>query len=167
MADSASSRRGTTRDAYLAGLTMLARRELSESQIRTRLRRREFDAGDIDDAVERLREERAIDDTRVALAYARTEANLRQRGRDRVLRGLHLMGIAPSTARSAVDVVFDELDERALLDQALQRRLRHGADLTDRKTLLRLHRYLIAQGFEPGHVGDLLRRRSKGMADDE
>ncbi len=158
--DAAGARR---RDAYLVGLTLLARRELSESQVRARLRRREFDDGEIDDALQRLREEKAVDDARVARAYARTEANIRQRGRDRILRVLHTMGIAPSTARTAVDEVFAEVDEGALLEQALQRRVRHGADVTNRQTLARLHRYLVGQGFEPGQVMELLRRRAKGI----
>ncbi len=166
MAPPVSPRRASPRDAYTAALSLLARRELSEAQIRTRLRRREFEDGEIDEAVRRLRDERSLDDSRVALAYARTEANLRQRGRDRILRGLQTMGIAPSTARSAVDMIFGELDESALLEQALQRRLRHGADLTDRKTLHRLHRYLIAQGHDAGRVSSLLRRRTRGLDDE-
>lgn len=162
MAAPTDSARGRHRDAYLVGLTLLARRELSEWQIRARLRRREFDDGDIDEALQRLREEKALDDGRVARAYARTEANVRQRGRDRILRGLQAMGIAPSIARTAVNELFAEVDESALLEQALQRRVRHGADVTDRRTVGRLHRYLVAQGFDPAQVSDLLRRRSKG-----
>jgi hypothetical protein len=37
--------------AYLAGLRLLARRELSEAQVRTRLERRQFDPDDIAAAV--------------------------------------------------------------------------------------------------------------------
>ena len=50
--------------AYVAGLTLLARRELAEAQLRTRLARRKFDEEDIDAAVARLRRERAVDDRR-------------------------------------------------------------------------------------------------------
>ena len=42
-----------TADAFTTALTWLSARELSESQIRTRLRRREFDADDIDAAIGR------------------------------------------------------------------------------------------------------------------
>ena len=57
--------------AYVAALKMLARRELSESQVRGRLTRRQFDPDEIDAAVARLRRERALDDQRTALACAR------------------------------------------------------------------------------------------------
>ena len=62
--------------AYVAGLKMLARRELSEAQLRLRLARRAFAPADIDDAVQRLRRERALDDRRVALACAREGADV-------------------------------------------------------------------------------------------
>jgi len=67
--------------AYIDGLKMLARRELSEQQVRQRLGRKAYDQQEIDDAVERLRGERALDDARVAEAIARTEVTLRKRGK--------------------------------------------------------------------------------------
>ena len=69
---------------YLDGLKMLARRELSEAQVRARLARKQYDADAIDEAVARLRDERAIDDARVAEAIARTETSVRRRGKLRV-----------------------------------------------------------------------------------
>ncbi len=148
--------------AYVAGLTLLARRELAEAQVRTRLAKRKFDEDDIDAAVARLRSERAIDDRRTALACARTEVRIRHRGRARVVRQIEALGIARDIARDAVAEVFAEIDETALLEQALDRRLRHGMSLSDPAVLRRVHRYLLGQGFEPGRVMTLLRRRRKG-----
>jgi regulatory protein len=150
-----------TRQAYVAGLKMLARRELSERQVRARLARREFDPDHIDAAVERLRQDRALDDRRVALACARTEAGVRRRGRARVLRHVEALGIARDVARAAVNEVFAEIDESALLEQALDARLRRGVTLDDDAGVRRLHRYLIAQGFDPSHVIALLQSRLK------
>ena len=148
--------------AYIAGLTLLARRELAEAQVRTRLAKRKFDEDDIDAAVARLRSERAIDDRRTALACARTEVRIRHRGRARVVRQIEALGIARDIARDAVADVFTEIDETALLEQALDRRLRHGMSLSDPAVFRRVHRYLLGQGFEPGRVMTLLRRRRKG-----
>jgi regulatory protein len=147
--------------AYLSGLKMLARRELSETQLRTRLARRQFESHDIDAAVERLREERVVDDRRVALAFARTEVRLRSRGRARVERHIEAMGIARDVARAAVSEVYGELDEAALLEQALDKRLRRGLTLEDPPTARRVFRYLIGQGFEPGRVSAVLQSRIK------
>jgi regulatory protein len=147
--------------AYVVGLTLLARRELAEAQVRTRLARRKFDEDDIDAAVARLRGERAIDDRRTALACARTEVRIRHRGRARVVRQVEALGIARDIARDAVAEVFAEIDESALLEEALDRRLRHGMSLSDPAVFRRVHRYLLGQGFEPGRVMTLLRQRAK------
>jgi regulatory protein len=147
--------------AYLSGLKMLARRELSEAQLRARLARRQIDPDDIDHAVRRLRLERALDDRRVALACARTEVRLRHRGRARIVRQIEAMGITRDVARAAVQEVFAELDEAALLEQALEKRLRRGIEL-DAAGARRVHRYLIAQGFDPARVADLVRKRARG-----
>jgi regulatory protein len=134
--------------AYVAGLKMLARRELTEAQVRSRLGRRQFEPDDIDAAVVRLRQERALDDRRTALACARTEATLKHHGRIRALRQLQAIGVPQEVARAAVRDVFTELDEDALLQQALDRRLRHSAPIEALPVARRIHRYLLAQGFD-------------------
>ena len=58
--------------AYATALRMLARRELSTSQIRDRLKQRGFARDAIDDAVSRLTANGTLDDARVARAVART-----------------------------------------------------------------------------------------------
>jgi len=143
-------------DAYIVALTMLSRRELSEAQIRTRLARKQFDHDDIDAAVERLRQDGTLNDRRVALAAARLESAIRHRGRSRVLQKLRSLGIDSAIAESAVNEVFEEVDEGALLDRAFERRLRGQApkDL-DEKGRARIVRGLAAQGFT---IGDILKR---------
>ena len=135
---------------------MLSRRELSEAQIRTRLARKPFDNDDIDAAVERLRQDGTLNDRRVALAAARLESAIRHRGRSRVLQKLRTLGIDSAIAESAVNEVFEEVDENALLDRAFERRLRGQApkDL-DEKGRARIVRGLAAQGFT---IGDNLKR---------
>ena len=147
--------------AYVAGLTLLARRELAEAQLRTRLSKRKFDEDDIETAVARLRRERALDDRRTAVACARTQVRIKHRGRARVVRQIEALGIARDVARDAVAEVFAEVDEAALLEHALDRRLRHGMTLSDPAVFRRVHRYLLGQGFAPDRVMTLLRRRAK------
>ena len=135
-------------DAYITALTLLSARELSEAQVRTRLARRQIDPDDIEAAVTRLRQDGTLNDRRVALAAARLESAVRGRGRSRVLQKVRQLGIAPGVAEEAVDEVFGEVDESALLARALERRLRGRApaDLDD-KARARIVRGLAAQGF--------------------
>lgn len=147
--------------SYLDALKMLARRELSETQVRQRLARRGHTDDAIEDAIARLKHERAIDDARVAEAIARTETNVKRRGKLRVARQIQSAGIAKSTARRAIDEVFADLDPRALLEAALSRRLRGAARIEDDKQFQRLYRYLVGQGFEPDEVMRVLSARRK------
>ena len=153
--------------AYVTGLKMLARRELSEAQIRTRLARRQFEPDDIDAAVTRLQAERALDDRRTALACARTEAHVKRHGRLRALRQLETIGIARDVARAAVGEVFGDLDESLLLEQALDRRLRLGGSIEEAAVVRRVHRYLLAQGFDAARVHAAIRSRVRHAPHDD
>jgi regulatory protein len=144
-------------DTYLAALKMLARRELSEAQLRQRLARRQHDEVAIDAAVARLKADRSLDDERVAGAIARSETGLKKRGRYRVTRQIEAAGIAPSIARRVVEEAFAAIDADGLLTEALGRRLRGKTRIEDEKEFRRLYRYLVAQGFEPDRVLALLR----------
>jgi regulatory protein len=144
-------------DTYLAALKMLVRRELSEAQLRQRLLRRQHDPDAIEAALTRLKAERNLDDERVAGAIARSETNLKKRGRFRVTRQIEAAGIASSIAKRVVDETFAAIDGDALLTQALARRLRGRTRIADDREFQRVYRYLVAQGFEPDRVMALLR----------
>jgi regulatory protein len=145
--------------AYVDGLKMLGRRELSEAQVRQRLARKGHEPHAVDAAIERLRAERAIDDVRVAEAIAHTETTVHRRGKLRVRRQIEQAGIAPATARHAIDGVFETIDDETLLEEALARRLRARDRLADEAEFRRLFRYLVGQGFEPDRVLTALRKR--------
>ena len=155
-------------DAYVTALRMLARRELSEAQVRTRLARKEFDAGVIDEAVARLQAVRALDDRRTALACARTEAHVKRHGRLRAQRTIEGLGIDRGLAKAAVAEVFGEVDEDALIAQALDRK-RVGAwpGTSTQQVARRLYRYLLAQGFDAGRAHAAIRSRLKNVVHDE
>ena len=149
--------------AYVDGLKMLARRELSEQQVRQRLARKEYEPDEIDQAIARLREERAINDQRVAEAIARTETGIRKRGKVRVRMQLERVGISKDTARQAIDSVFEAIDDEALLESSLRKRLRGRETIADDREFARLFRYLIGQGFESDRVMKALKAyRIKG-----
>jgi regulatory protein len=138
---------------------MLARRELSEAQVRQRLARKQHPADAIDAAIERLRAERAIDDARVAEAIARTETSIRRRGKLRVRMQIERAGIGKAIAKQAIDAVFDNIDDDALMEASLQKRLRGRETIADDREFQRLYRYLAAQGFESDRILRMLNGR--------
>jgi regulatory protein len=144
--------------AYLDGLRLLGRRELSVADLRARLLDRDHPAGEVDAAIAHLLETRALDDDRVARAYARTAASVKGRGRLRVMRELHAMGIATEVIAAALADVFGELDERALIARALQKKLRGRPRIASPAEHARLYQYLMRQGFSPAATIAALRK---------
>jgi SOS response regulatory protein OraA/RecX len=102
-----------------------------------------------------------VSDARAAEAIVRAETR-RRRGPLRVKRQVERAGIAPAIARQAVDAAFDALDDEALLEEALTRRLRGAATIAGERELARLFRYLVGQGFEPERVLVALKKRKTG-----
>ncbi len=153
--------------AYIDGLKLLGRRELSVRQLRARLIDREHSPEDADEAATRLLENGALDDGRVARAYARTAAKVKGRGRLRVARELQALGIARDIIAEAVAEVFGDLDERALIDRAIQKKLRGGQKPSTMQERARLYQFLMRQGFTPAAVSAALRRIGAAPAGDE
>ena len=147
-------------NAYLTALRQLARRELSEAQIRQRLSRRGFTSDDIDSALTRLRNDGSVDDARVAGAIARSQLSIKKRGERRVRREIEAAGIASTLAERAIAEVYGEVDADALLTAAIDRRL-GTRRLEDDREMARLYRYLVGQGFESDKAMTALRARRK------
>ena len=147
-------------NAYLIALGQLARRELSEAQLRQRLSRRGFPPDDIDTAITRLRQDGSLDDARVAGAIARTQLSIKKRGARRVRREIEAAGIAPALAERAVAEVYGDVDADALLASAIDRRL-GTRQLDDDREMARIYRYLVGQGFDSDRAMTALRARRK------
>jgi regulatory protein len=149
----------TPPDPVTCGLQLLARRELSTSQIRAALLRRGCDAAEVERAIERLTASGALDDRRTAHAYART-ATLKTRGRQRIVRELEALGVTRDLAREALADTLDEAGEDALLEQAIARRVK--GPIRDARELRRHYAWLVRLGFPADRVR--ARLRSVGMA---
>jgi regulatory protein len=147
-------------DPYPTALRLLAGRELTTAQLRTRLTRKGFTRAQIDEVVARLRDAGTLDDERAAMAAARTAAAVRRRGPLRVARELQALGIERDLARAAVARAFADVDERALVSRAIDAfRRRRGP----RATPQALRACLVRQGFS----ADAIRAALGGAADDE
>jgi regulatory protein len=153
--------------AHTEGLKLLARRELSVEGVRARLEDRGYSPDDIAEALARLLESGALDDRRVARAYARTAAHVKGRGRLRINQELLRMGIQKDVAAEALGEVFGELDERALIDAAVRKKLRGRPAPGDQGEQVRLYQFLMRQGFSPAGVSSALRKLRTGRRDDQ
>src|SRR4026209_2985952 len=153
--------------AYTDALHLLARREPTEKELRDRLLDRDHPRDEIDRVITHLLESKALDDGRVARAYARTAAGVKGRGRLRVMRGLNVMGIARETATEAVTEVFADVDERALITKALQKKMRGKSRISDAREHARLYQYLMRQGFTPAAIVAALRKIGARVSEED
>jgi regulatory protein len=152
--------------AYTDAVRLLARRELSEASLRARLLDREHSPEDVDRAIALLKEHGAVNDARVARAYARTASVVKGRGRLRVARELTAMGISRDVATEAIAEVYGETDERTLIAKALQKKLRGKKISRDPAERARLYQFLMRQGFSPGAVIAALRKAGGAVIDE-
>jgi regulatory protein len=151
--------------AYLDGLRLLARRELTAKQIRERLVDREHDREEIDRAIEDLIRTKALDDARVAAAYVRTAVKIKGRGRLRIQRELQEIGVERDVATQALAEAFGDVDERALIAAAIKKKLHGKTKIASAAEYARVYQFLMRQGFSPAGVSAALRGYRRGTPD--
>lgn len=142
-------------------------RELSKAQVRQRLRRRGVEPEVTEEIITSLVELGALNEDRLALAAARRETAIRGRGPARARLALKALGLGDDTVSSALDATLAQVDVEALLDRALDKRLRGvPAGPLDRATFRRIAGALVRQGFDVQTVMNRLRRRGAAAPDD-
>jgi len=123
------------------------RRAYSIHEMREYLERRTEDPELVSPVIARLRELKYLDDTRYALDYARLHANSRRQGRFRITRELRGRGVPDRHIEAALDAVFAETDESALIRGRLKRHLSNARGPLDQRKLASLYRSLLRAGF--------------------
>ena len=136
------------RNAYAIVLAKLGRRDHTEKELRTALRRKLLPEGAIDRAIEKAREQALVDDVRFAERRARSAASVGVRGPRKVMAALRQKGISGEAAEAAVREAFapsSDLDERLVSLASRTLRRARGETLRIRKT--KALRSLVARGF--------------------
>lgn len=142
-------------------------RELSKQQVRQRLRRRGVEPEVAEEIVTYLVDLGALNEERLALAAARRETSIRGRGPVRARLALKALGLGDATVQAALDTTLAQVDVDALLEKAIDKRLRgQPAGPLDRATFRRIASALVRQGFDVQTVMNRLRRRGAGAPDD-
>ena len=142
--------------AWSAAIALLARRDLSEGEVRERLRQKGHDEAEIGAAVSRLQERGHLDDRALARSCART----RHHGPLKAAARLRKRQIPEDLARWAIREEFGEGVEAERARAALARLRKNRRAPTDgagrERERLRLHRGLIARGFSREATGRAL-----------
>jgi len=150
----------TEQQLYTSALRALMRRAHSVHEMREYLDRRAEDKDHVSAVIARLRQQSYLDDARYALEYARQHANSRRQGRFRIARELRTRGVPDRHIDAALEAVFAETDEAALVRARLKRRLAHLRGPLEQRKLASLYRSLLRAGFS----ADVIRAELKHVA---
>ena len=153
-------------DIHAAALRLLNYRFRSVVEMERKLRDRGFSADEIAAEIERLTEERWLDDARFAREYALSKLRARK-GARRIEMELRNFGVAKDLIREALADVADEVDETTQLAELCRKKAnqivtRHGAaHLREDRGRKKLVAYLLSQGYDPSAVYDAVDREIK------
>ncbi|WP_303720576.1 regulatory protein RecX [Malonomonas rubra] len=146
-------------DAFAAALRILTRRDRSEVELRKKLEQSGFSVSAIDQAIEKCRSYKYLDDQH----YARERAKaLFRSGRGvgrKVLLDLRRQGIADEIAQSAVIEASQEFPNSQLLQDQLDRRF-PGFDFAqaDEREKHRVISFFQRRGFPLNEIFSVLRK---------
>lgn len=132
-------------DAYEAALTSLDFRARTRSELQRALLAKGYVRPAVDAVLERLRENRLIDDARIAARIAEASA-AKPVGRYALKRKLRAKGISESDAEDALCALDDD-QQRAAARQAAEKLARRYADLPAREARAKLSQALARRGF--------------------
>ncbi len=146
-------------EAFDRAAAALGRRARSAHELERWLLQRGFDRADVTDAVQRLTELGAIDDSQFARAFARSRALGKGMSRRRLQQELARRGVDRPMADAAIAEVLEEesVDERALLEQAARKKLAVLQGQEPDVVKRRLYGYLVRRGYAAEDIGAVLR----------
>ena len=142
--------------ARVAALRLLTRRDYTTTELRTKLRDREFPEPEVATAIADLAHEGFVNDRRVAESFVRVASNLKGRGRHRIERELEQRGVDRGIIREVL-AALPVADETASIRRFLERK-RLPARLSPAEHR-RTFGQLMRRGFSADLIASALRSR--------
>lgn len=135
---------------------LCSRREYSVSDIRTKLMKElEGDAQKVETALNKLKEEKYVDDLRYATAYARDKAAISGWGATKIRYVLSAKGVSKEVISEALSEV-DETKASSRLEKLLENKYKSLKE--DPQWKIKLLRFALGRGYSYDEVNDQIRR---------
>ncbi len=154
---------GSESELYNAALRALMRRAHSVYEMRRALERRAEDKTLVRRILDRLKEGGLLDDSRYARQFARYHAETRRQGKFRIARDLRGRGIPDRHIEAALEEVFQENDEAAMVRKRIDRKLKSFRGEIDDRRLASIYRSLLRAGF----TSDVIRRELRAATKED
>ena len=148
------------RCAYEQALRLLEYRARSAAELRRALLRKGASAGEVDAAIEKLRDQKLIDDDDFARQFARNRVAGPGASRRRIVQELSRKGIAREVADRAIEQLREQdgLDPADGIHRVARKKWSSLAKLDDFTRRRRLYAFLARRGFDPDEIRDALQR---------
>lgn len=151
----------TEAHVYDAAIKILMRRAHSVHEMKKALARRCEDDKIVRGVLERLKQERLLDDARYAKQFTRLRMESRKQGEFRIARDLRARGIPDRHIETAIKDAAAGTDPAAVIRQRIERKLRLFRGEIDERKLASLYRSLIGAGFPSDLIRKELRRATQ------
>lgn len=151
------AKRKPTADEMLVRMAGLcAGAEQCTADIRSKILKQGFSAEEAERMIAYLRQNRYLDDSRYARAYAVDKVRFSGWGRMKVRMGLRGKGVDDAVISQALDYIPDS-DYDAALEKVMAAKTR-SLDLSDVKDRQKLYRHMASRGFESQLIINAMRR---------
>jgi regulatory protein len=142
--------------AWSGALKQVGRRPRSEKEIRQYLKRKGYLPPLIDRIVQRLKDQRYLDDADFAAQWTEQRIYSQKKGRRLIKQELQLKGVAPATIQQTLNQVPVDEEQRLAFELASKKWKVTSGDVMDKKR--KTAAFLMRRGYSAQIVGNVIRK---------
>jgi regulatory protein len=149
----------SARSTYDVALNLLGFRARSEAELRRKLIQKGEPAEQVEQVIDRLRDQKLIDDAEFARQFVRSKSLGTGSSRRRIVQELARKGVSRALADQAIGELGESegLDPAAAALRAARKKAKSFAKLDDFTRRRRLYAFLARRGFDPDEIRAAMR----------
>lgn len=147
------------KSVYEQALTLLEYRARTVDELRRKLRRKGGAVEDVEEAIQRLLDQKLLDDAEYARQFARGKLASAGASRHRIAQELSRKGIRRDAAAEAIEAITEEegIDPMAAAIRVARKKWNALQSLDEVTRKRRLYAFLARRGFNPDEIRQLMR----------
>ena len=147
------------RDLYEQALTLLEFKARSVDELRRRLRQKGGAADEVEAVIQRLLDQKLLDDADYARQFARSRLATTGASRRRIAQELGRKGIRRDAADEAIEALTGDegVEPLAAAQRVARKKWLSLASLDEPVRRRRLYAFLARRGFDPDEIRELMR----------
>ncbi len=149
-------------------VNLLAFKQRSVSELRTRLLEKDWTNAEIvDEVIEKLAGYGYLNDTQFAKSFAASQIRQKPIGKRVLKQKLAMKKLDKETVEEALEKAFEDTPESEIIERAIEKRLRIKGKPETREDAKKFYDFLLRQGFSYDLVSNKMRELAKSRFEDE